>query len=101
MFIYHIFIWGQGGERHILGAFGVGVSQKEIVETAFNQVHKGMLGKKRKWLDRQLEAQTFAGQVGKKESVPRLRRGQLRNGRDTDRITCKVRKKDVKKLGVG
>ena len=72
----------------MLGAFGVSVSQKEIVEAAFIQIYKGMLGKKRKWLHRQLGAQTFAGQVGKRESVPRLRRGQLINGRDTDRITC-------------
>lgn len=50
-------------------------------------------------MDRQLEAQTFAGQVGKKESVPRLRRGQLRNGRDTDRMPVKSGRRTSKSWG--
>ena len=79
----------------------MGVSQKEIVETAFIQIYKGRLGQKRKVVGQTAGSADISGQVGKRESVPRLRRGQLRNGRDTDRITCKVRKKNVKNLGVG
>lgn len=54
----------------------MGVSQREIVEVRFIQIYKAMLGKERKWFDRQLGAQTFAGQVGKREPAPRLRRRQ-------------------------
>lgn len=85
----------------VLGAFWVGISWREIVEVGSTQIYKGMSGKKRRWLDRQLRAQTFIGQMERREPAPRVRRSQPRSGTDVNRTRGKSEEEEPPRWGQG
>ena len=79
LFLIHLsitYLFGAKEGRDTCWGLFEWASAREIVEVGFIQIYKGMLGKERKWFDRQLGAQTFAEQVGKREPAQRLRRSQ-------------------------